>query len=54
MLKSKKQIDKLVENGEATQVLVYALNNWDEMKEKGKEFMDNYDKCKDKNEIQNG
>ena len=38
LLKNKKQIDKLCENSEAFWVLVYAIDNWDELKEKGKKY----------------
>jgi hypothetical protein len=38
MLKSDKEIDKLCENSESAWVIMYVINHWNEMKEKGKTY----------------
>lgn len=38
-LMSKEKVDKIIENAEAAWVLMYAVNHWDELKEKGKKYL---------------
>jgi len=38
MLKSKREVDRLIENTEYGQALMYVVNHWDEMKKLGKEY----------------